>query len=92
MYRFYVNDPVRFTKSIGMTLEHGHANNIANDHSSTAFWYQSDPRKPLKPLLAAADRHPAYGDDPSDVAYREMIALPPRPGRSLAKCTISSTR
>jgi len=75
MYRFYVNDPVRFRKSIRMTVEHGHANNIANDYSSTAFWYQADPHKPFRELPAAKARHPREGDDPHDRAYRHVIAL-----------------
>jgi len=75
MYRWYVNDPVRFRKSIRMTIEHGHANNIANDYSSTAFWYQDEPHKAFRPLPAAAERHPAWGEDPHDQAYRELIAL-----------------
>jgi len=75
MYRFYINDPVRFKKSIRMTIEHGHANNIANDYSSTAFWYQSEPHKAFKPLPAAELRHPAWGNDPHDVAYRQLMAL-----------------
>jgi hypothetical protein len=75
MYRFYVNDPVRFQKSIRMTIEHGHANNIANDYSSTAFWYQADPHKPFRALLPAAERHPAWGDDPHDAAYGALMVL-----------------
>ncbi|MDX1380386.1 MAG: glycoside hydrolase family 172 protein [Xanthomonadales bacterium] len=75
MYRWYINDLVRFRKSIRMTIEHGHANNIANDYSSTAFWYQDEPHKAFRPLPAAAERHPAWGDDPHDQAYRELIAL-----------------
>jgi Protein of unknown function (DUF2961) len=75
MYRFYVNDPIRFQKSIRMTLEHGHANNIANDYSSTVFWYQDEPHSTFRPLPAAERRHPDYGTDPADVAYREMMAL-----------------
>jgi hypothetical protein len=58
-----------------MTIEHGHANNIANDYSSTAFWYQAEPHKPFRPLLPAAARHPAWGDDPHDRAYRALMAL-----------------
>jgi hypothetical protein len=53
MYRFYVSDPIRFRKSIRVTIEHGHANNLANDYSTLAFWYQSEPnrkRPPLPPL------------------------------------------
>jgi hypothetical protein len=42
MYRFYVTDPIRFRKSIKVTLEHGHGNDRANDYSSVAFWYQLD--------------------------------------------------
>lgn len=75
MYRFYVNDPVRFKKSIRMTIEHGHANNVGNDYSSTAFWYQGDPHKAFPPLAPAVDRRPLQGDDPHDVAYRKLFAL-----------------
>jgi len=78
MYRFYVNDPVRFRKSIRMTIEHGHANNFANDYSSTAFWYQADPHKPFAALAPALSRRPRSGDDPHDVAFRQLIALRPK--------------
>jgi hypothetical protein len=78
MYRFYVNDPVRFGKSIRVTIEHGHANNIANDYSSTAMWYQDEPHKAFDPLPAAAERRPKAGDDPHDRAYRRLAALRPK--------------
>ncbi len=75
MYRFYVNDPVRFKKSIRMTIEHGHANNISNDYSSTAFWYQNEPHKPFNALPPAEARRPREGDDPHDRAYLRLISL-----------------
>jgi len=75
MYRWYINDPVRFRKSIRMTIEHGHANNVANDYSSTAFWYQNDPHKPFPPLPNAVERRPLAGDDPADAAYLRLLAL-----------------
>jgi len=78
MYRFHVNDPVRFGKSIRMTIEHGHANNFANDYSSTAFWYQLDPHKPFRALPPAAARRPHDGDDPHDRAWRELMSVRPR--------------
>jgi hypothetical protein len=78
MYRFYVNDPVRFRKSIRMTVEHGHANNFANDYSSTVFWYQADPHRPLAALPPAVARRPRVGDDPHDVAFQQLIALRPK--------------
>ncbi len=39
-YRYHVLDPVTFTKSIRVTVEHGHANRRSDDWSSTAYWYQ----------------------------------------------------
>jgi len=78
MYRFYVNDPVRFRTSIRMTIEHGHANNFANDYSSTAFWYQADPHNPCAALAPALSRRPRDGNDPHDVAFRQLMALRPK--------------
>jgi hypothetical protein len=51
-YRWYVHDPIRFARSIRWTIEHGHANNFANDYSSVAYWYQSEPHAAFPPLPA----------------------------------------
>lgn len=56
MYRFHVNDPINFEKSIRVTIEHGHANKLSNDYSSTAYWYQTEPHAPFPPLPATAGR------------------------------------
>jgi hypothetical protein len=53
MYRFYANDPVRFPKSIRVTIEHGHANNFENNYTSTAPWHQKDPHKAFPPMPSA---------------------------------------
>lgn len=42
-YRFHIPDPVYFEKSLKVTIEHGHANHLADDWSSTAYWYQTLP-------------------------------------------------
>ena len=60
MYRFYVNNPVRFQKSIRVTLEHGHANNFENDYTTTAFWYQKDPHALFPGLPVARARVPSW--------------------------------
>lgn len=40
-YRFYVRDPIPFTKSIKMSIERGHANDRPDcPYSSVAYWYQ----------------------------------------------------
>ena len=35
-YRWHLADPVRFNKKIKVTMEHGHANHLSDDWSSTA--------------------------------------------------------
>jgi hypothetical protein len=49
-YRWFVHDPIRFTKSIRWTVEHGHANNFANEYASVAYWYQDEPHAAFPPL------------------------------------------
>jgi len=63
MYRFFVNDPVRFQKSIKVTLEHGHANDLANDYSSVAYWYQNEPHVPFPSVLPMKERLPRESED-----------------------------
>lgn len=45
VYRYYIEDPIRFRKSIKVTIEHGHANTLSNDYSSTAYFYLSEPKR-----------------------------------------------
>ena len=58
VYRYHIEDPIHFRESIRVTIEHGHANNLSNDYSSTAYWYQTEPHAPPRPLLPVADRLP----------------------------------
>lgn len=46
-YRFHVEDPVVFQRSIKVTIEHGHANKRSDDVSSVAYWYQTLPSLPF---------------------------------------------
>jgi hypothetical protein len=72
MYRFYVNDPIRFSKEIRVTIEHGHANNFENDYTSTAFWYQHEPHRPFPALPAAAERVPAWPAEVAEALDKEL--------------------
>ncbi|WP_265521339.1 glycoside hydrolase family 172 protein [Oerskovia flava] len=56
-YRFHVLDPVRFQERIKVTIEHGHANHLSDDWSSTAYWYQTLPSPQLQ-ILPAEERLP----------------------------------
>ncbi len=46
-YRFHIQDAVHFNKRIKVTMEHGHANHLSDDWSSTAYWYQALPSEPV---------------------------------------------
>ena len=62
MYRFYLADPLRFRKSIRVTLEHGHGNDKANDYASCAFWYQRGVNENLPALAPPAEREVNFQD------------------------------
>jgi hypothetical protein len=68
MYRFHVEDPIRFEREIRVTIEAGHDNELANDYSSTAYWYQMGSGDPLPPLPPVAERIPR--PDPPALARR----------------------
>ena len=40
MYRYHIQDPIPFTKSLRATIENGHNNHRGDDYSSVAYWYQ----------------------------------------------------
>ena len=56
-YRWHIPDPVRFSRSIRVSIEHGHANRRSDDFSSTAYWYQLEPHRPFS-ILPVAQRLP----------------------------------
>ena len=58
LYRYHIEDPIFFEKSIKFTIEHGHANKLSLDYSSTAYWYQTEPHLPFPTLLPVQERLP----------------------------------
>jgi len=42
-YVFHLENPVHFEHEIKVTIEHGHANHLANEMCSTAYWYADKP-------------------------------------------------
>jgi hypothetical protein len=54
VYRFHLDSPIPFTKSIRATIEHGHANHRSDNFYTVAYWYQSEPHAPF-PVLPSAD-------------------------------------
>ena len=57
-YRWHYESPIAFEKSIRVTIEHGTADDRADDFYSTAYWYQTEPHSPFPTLPAAAERVP----------------------------------
>lgn len=57
-YRFHMEDPIRFKKSLRASIEAGHANVLTLEMASVAYWYQTLPSKPFPTLAPAADRVP----------------------------------
>jgi hypothetical protein len=58
LYRYHIEDPITFERSLRVSIEHGHANKLSNDYSSTAYWYQAEPHAPFPPLPAVEARLP----------------------------------
>ena len=58
VYRFHLDSPIPFTKSLRATIEHGHANDRADDYYSVAYWYQTEPHAAFPALPPVEDRLP----------------------------------
>lgn len=58
VYRWHIADPINFEQRIKITIEHGHANCRCDDYSSVAYWYQTEPHKPLLRLPSVQERLP----------------------------------
>lgn len=68
LYRFFVNDPVFFSRSIRATL-----GALGNAYSSVAYWYQTEPHRPFFRVPAVEARMPE-----AEVRYGQHD-LAPRP-------------
>ena len=58
VYRFHLDSPIPFTKSLKATIEHGHANHRSDNFFSVAYWYQKEPHAPFPALPAVEQRIP----------------------------------
>ena len=58
VYRFHLDSPITFTKSLRATIEHGHANHRSDDFFSVAYWYQAEPHAEFPRLPPFEERIP----------------------------------
>jgi hypothetical protein len=66
-YRFHMDDPVYFDKSLKFTIEHGHNNYLTLEMASVAYWYLDQPtrldpipdkdQRKLMPVITLIDMH-----------------------------------
>ena len=61
-YVFHPENPVHFTESIKVTIEHGHANHLCNEMSSVGYWYADRPSAVVAPP-PVAKRMPVLKDN-----------------------------
>ena len=80
VYRIHISDPIPFTRSIRVTIEHGHANSRSDNFYSASYWYQTEPHTPFPALPAVETRLPTLmmtggpGNGP-----QPNVAPPPQP-------------
>ena len=58
LYRFHLDSPIPFTKSLRATIEHGHANHRSDNYFSVAYWYQTEPHAAFPALPPLEQRIP----------------------------------
>lgn len=58
MYRWHLEAPVRFHRSIKVTIEDGQANLRSDNIFTVAYWYQKEPHTPFPPLPPVEKRIP----------------------------------
>jgi hypothetical protein len=61
-YVFHLENPVCFTREIKATIEIGHANLLANEVSSVAYWYAQEPT-PAVDVPPVTQRLPVWRDN-----------------------------
>jgi hypothetical protein len=57
-YRWHLEGPIPFRRSIKVTIEHGHANHRSDNFYTVGYWYQTEPHKNFPELPKAEDRIP----------------------------------
>lgn len=57
-YRWHGDNPVTFQRYLKHTMEHGHANNRADNFYSCCYWYQDQPYTDFPSLPALSQRMP----------------------------------
>jgi hypothetical protein len=60
VYRWHADNPVTFNTYMRHTIEHGHANDRADNFYSVGYWYQTEPATDFPPLPPVETRWPVH--------------------------------
>jgi hypothetical protein len=74
-YRWHIPDPISFSESIRIELEHGHANGEVADYATVAYWYQVEPHTDLPRLPPPDDRRTLAVKIPPGAVPAESLAV-----------------
>ncbi|WP_308638267.1 glycoside hydrolase family 172 protein [Paenibacillus silvisoli] len=69
VYRFMLEDPVYFDKSLRASIEHGHNNALTLDLATVAYWYQIEPHQPFSKLPGKEGRQNMPAINLHDIHY-----------------------
>jgi len=56
LYRFHLDSPITFQKSLRATIEHGTSDDRGDNFYSVAYWYQSEPHAAFPKLPSVEKR------------------------------------
>lgn len=77
-YVFHLENPVHFEREIKVTIEHGHANHLANEVSSVAYWYAASP-VPAAAVPVMEKRMPVLRNNAGDWDINPAHQIPGKP-------------
>lgn len=77
-YVFHLGNPVRFNQEIKATIEIGHANHLANEISSVAYWYAEKPA-PAVEVPSVTQRLPVRRDNTGKWLHEQDRGVPGQP-------------
>jgi hypothetical protein len=74
-YRWHLPDPIPFRSSLRLDLERAPTDREVADFATVAYWYQTEPHRPLRPLPSPGERKVPEVLIPSAAVYRDDLDL-----------------
>lgn len=74
-YRWHLPDPIPFRSSLRLDLERAPTDREVADFATVAYWYQTEPHRPLRPLPSPGERKVPKVLIPSAAVYRDDLDL-----------------